>query len=71
MRKEGIDEMEDEGGIEDDCWKQVGGTYAWHVDYVGVYGYGSSFSADRIPVAIKPQIRSRSTIATKGFFQQI
>lgn len=38
MRKEGIDEMEDEGGIEDDCWKQVGGTYAWHVDYVGVYG---------------------------------
>lgn len=37
MRKEGVDEMEDEGRVENDCWKQVGGAYAWHVGCIVRY----------------------------------
>lgn len=33
--------------------------------------HGSSFSADRIPFAIEPQIRSCRSIAASSFCQQI
>jgi len=30
MRNIGIDQMEDESGVEEYCRKQVGGTESWH-----------------------------------------